>query len=170
MPPCPGMTAALSLTPALRLSIDSNRSPAIPDATIPMPRSRRTPGSTHRKPPGARPDKHQRPEQEAADRPFDRLLRTDGRSQQPAPGKPSRVVLSRIAHHDRQHQQEKWLRPAASRMAITAPIDSAGYSDGKSAAETVTSAGNRLATRSSRRAPWPSRPPSGSLRSAARGC
>src|SRR4029453_7776843 len=30
--------------------------------------------------------------------------------------------------------------PAASRMAITAPIDSPGYSDGKSALETVTSA------------------------------
>src|SRR5262245_6043485 len=30
--------------------------------------------------------------------------------------------------------------PAASRIAITEPIDSAGYSDGKSAVETVTSA------------------------------
>ena len=37
----PGISAELSLTPALRLSIDSNRSPAMPSATIGERRARR---------------------------------------------------------------------------------------------------------------------------------
>src|SRR5674476_420654 len=49
MPPWPGMSDELSFTPALRLSIDSNRSPAIPSATIARPSAARaltgTPGS-----------------------------------------------------------------------------------------------------------------------------
>ena len=115
-PPWPGMSAARSFTPALRLSSDSNRSPTMPSATIAGAEQReqrdRRVGKTQR----AADDQRERAEDEAADRPFDGLLRADRRRQRPAAERAAGVVLRRVADDDRQHQQEQHaLAPASDR-------------------------------------------------------
>ena len=115
-PPWPGMSAELSFTPALRFSIDSNRSPAMPSATIVDAEQRRaaatgTAGSHQR----ADDARTQRAEDEAADRALDGLLRADRRRQRAPAERAPGVVLRRVADDDRQHQQEQRLAARASR-------------------------------------------------------
>ena len=101
-PPWPGISAELSLTPALRFSSDSNRSPTMPSATTARPsdqhqhRQARHAGKTQRA-----ADRPCRAAEHARRRsPLDGLLRADRRRQQLPAERAAGVVLRRVADDD----------------------------------------------------------------------
>ena len=119
----PGSVFDESLTPALRLSSDSNRSPTMPSADDARADAARSSNrSAPRETPAAADGHRQRAEHEPADRPFERLLRTDRRRQRPAAERAAGVVLGRVA--DRRSSASaagRASRPPTPRTAAIAP-------------------------------------------------
>ena len=106
----------LSFTPALRFSIDSNRSPAMPSATTVTPSAARNGERHDRQPPARRRRRRQAaPKTNPPTAPsivfFGLIAGASGRRPNARPG----VVLRGVADDDRQHQQEQ--RLAAARLA-----------------------------------------------------
>ncbi len=102
----PGMSADESLTPALRLSSDSNRSPTMPEHDHRRGKQREHRERRGRKDPQAAGDHRRRAEDEPADRALARLLRADRRRERRAAERAAGVVLRRVADDDREHQQQ----------------------------------------------------------------